>query len=784
MTDLTMATNIFTLSSDALPPDAEVVGFRGHEALSEPYRFEIGFLTSDPTFSEDDAVMARATLAFRLGYKAAPYRYHGVLASVELVHSFLGKSLYRVVLVPKLWQLEVTRHSNVWTDVAIPQILADVLEWSGLGSDEFSLQLEQEYPVREFVAQYKESNLAFLHRWMERLGMAYYFEQGEERERLVVIDGPQDEASGGPGGVKYRPLSEGDFMALESFEWVRSKSRALPSTVKLHDYDYMKPTLEVRGLSKLGKAKLGTVSRFADDHFATPVEGDMLAKIRVEALQAQQKVLHARGRVFHLHAGRMFSLEDHPRGELNRKYLAVAVTHEGNQAAALPEVKEALGLEIDKEYICEVTAIPSDVVYRTPTDRTPWPRIASYESAVICGEAASPYAQIDDEGRYKVRILFDESDLGDGRASAWVRQQQPYGGTTEGFHFPLLKGTEVTLIFLGGDPDRPVIAGVVPNTQTPSPVVAKNHTQNVIQTVNKNLIQIEDKLGEQSVYVYCPIETSWMHLGVLKEGFNAVLSSTGHGHFDFGGHQVVDVALSLTENVKGDVTNNYLANYMHNVVGNSVIETLGTKSQHVVGDVHYDYDALWKSTVLGDMVSDISGVKTLHVVGDVTETFDANRKTDIASNNTETIGGTSTETVMGDHKLTVNASQTREVKGPVVESFQAKFDQSIFGVTIQNFWSFQAKFNGGAVSETFVGLKNANHFGAKIDTVFGLEAKMKYAVSIDATMGFKIDLAPALEMDLKGTKIKAASTFLEAIAGPSVLFAGIQLENAGLTVIS
>jgi type VI secretion system secreted protein VgrG len=776
-----MSTNIFTLSSDALPPDAEVVGFRGHEALSEPYRFEIGFLTSDPTFSEDDAVMARATLAFQLGYPTTPYRYHGVLASVELVHAFLGKSLYRVVLVPKLWQLELTRHSNVWTDATIPSILKDVLTWSGLEADEFSLQLEQEYPAREFVAQYKESNLAFVHRWMERLGMSYYFEQGEERERLVVIDGPQYDASGGPGGVKYRPLSEGDLMALEAFEWVRSKSRAMPSSVELHDYDYLKPTLEVRALSKLGKAKRGAVNRFADDNFATPVEGEALARIRVEALQAQQKVLQARGRVFHLQAGRLFTLDDHPRAELNRKYLAVSVTHEGNQAAALPEVKQALGLEIDKEYVCEVSAIPSDLVYRTPTDRTPWPRIASYESAIICGESESPYAQLDEHGRYRVRIQFDESDLGDGKASAWIRQQQPYGGTTEGFHFPLLKGTEVTLIFLGGDPDRPVIAGVVPNTQTPSPVVAKNHTQNVIQTVNKNLIQIEDKLGEQSVYVYCPIETSWMHLGVLKDGFNAIVSTTGHGHLDFGGHQVVDVALSLTENVKGDVTNNYLANYMQNVVGNSVIETLGTKSQHVVGDVHYDYDSLWKTTVLGDLVTDVSGVKQLHVVGDVTETFDANRKTDIAANHVSMIGGTSTETVMGAHTQTVNAAQTRTVAGPVLESFQANYDQSIFGTTIQNFWSFQAKFNGGATSETFVGIKNTNHIGAEIKTFLGLKLDAACALNLKFVAGAKLEFDSTVDLRNRPVKVDTSGVNTER-HGVSIVLAAVKVEVASITI--
>ena len=68
---------------------------------------------------------------------------------------------------------------------------------------------------------------------------------------------------------------------------------------------------------------------------------------------------------------------------------------------------------------------------------------------------SSEYAQLDEHGRYKVRILFDESQRRAGQNSAWVRMAQPHGGEPEGWHFPLRSGTEVRLSFVGGDPDRP-----------------------------------------------------------------------------------------------------------------------------------------------------------------------------------------------------------------------------------------------------------------------------------------------------------------------------------------
>ena len=87
---------------------------------------------------------------------------------------------------------------------------------------------------------------------------------------------------------------------------------------------------------------------------------------------------------------------------------------------------------------------------------------------------------------------FDQSGLTDGKASAWVRMMQPTGGGTEGVHFPLRKGTEVLLFFLGGDPDRPVIAGAAPNTHNPSPISEGNRSRNVLQTGSGNRVEMED----------------------------------------------------------------------------------------------------------------------------------------------------------------------------------------------------------------------------------------------------------------------------------------------------
>jgi type VI secretion system secreted protein VgrG len=69
---------------------------------------------------------------------------------------------------------------------------------------------------------------------------------------------------------------------------------------------------------------------------------------------------------------------------------------------------------------------------------------------------------------------------------------QSYSGAGYGHHFPLHKGTEVLLVHIDGDPDRPVIVGSVPNPQSPSPTTTKNATQSVIQTASGLRLEMED----------------------------------------------------------------------------------------------------------------------------------------------------------------------------------------------------------------------------------------------------------------------------------------------------
>ncbi|MBI4957277.1 MAG: type VI secretion system tip protein VgrG [Myxococcales bacterium] len=499
------------LRSDKLG-ETRVVAFRGAEAVSQPYRFDVWFTTREPVDLQA-AVPAPASLRLERD-DATHMTFHGLCASVELLAQTPEMALYHATLRPKLWQLGLTRHSNVYTKKKVPDIIKTLLEASGLTSADFVLELQGSYPEEELVIQYQESNLDFLQRWMEHEGIYYYFEHPADgsAEKLHIVDHKSAHEALLARKLPYHPQLGTDESAGECFDSFAVVQSALVGRVNLRDYDYLKPALDVSASADVTARGFGEVNVHAA-RFFDPDQAKRYAKLRAEELACRETLYHAVGNGLGLRSGYTVTLEDHPSDAYNVDYLALEVQHHGNLFARGEAQSFARHVKpkYAEVYRAEATAIMASTQYRAPRV-TPRPRVWGYENGIVDGEAESIYAQIDAEGRYLVRFTFDESDLTDGKASTFVRMMQPHGGSTEGFHFPLRKGTEVVFTFLGGDPDRPVIAGVVPNAETPSPITAKNHTRNMIRTGGGNHITIEDNKGAEFIHLFTPKLTE-MFLG-------------------------------------------------------------------------------------------------------------------------------------------------------------------------------------------------------------------------------------------------------------------------------
>ncbi|WP_437616799.1 type VI secretion system tip protein TssI/VgrG [Sorangium sp. So ce834] len=620
--------DLISISSSVLPSSARVVGFRGVEAISTPYEIEIFLALQDAEgegFDLGDAIGGKAALVIdRATDLLPPFVFAGLFASVELLHELDGRALVRALLVPEIWQLGLSRHSRVFTKMTLPDVIKAVLEDNGLSTNEFELRLGK-YEVEEHITQYRESDLDFLSRWMEREGIYYYFEHRPEGEKLIVCDGKSypDDPVGQP--VRYHPRIGHDHSAGASFRSFTCRHKTLPAKIKLKDYDYARPNLDVAGAASVAPNGVGEVSLYGE-RFFTPAAGARLARIRAEEMLARQVLSHASGTRTHLRPGTTFELEDHPRATLNGKHLTVEAHHHGNQAMGDPLFKELVDLAHDEVYFVEIVAIPASTQLR-PQSRTPWPRIYGYENGVVDGEADTEYAQIDDQGRYKVKFNFDESNLKGGKASTLVRMMQPHGGGIEGFHFPLRKGTEVVLSFLGGDPDRPVISGVVPNALTPSPVTSGNHTKNVIQTGGRNRIELEDMAGQQRVTMSTPYSNTYLRMGSPNEGHELIAKTDDNALLDSGKTFDLNVGLRGGGSWNITVKDNWITHVQSGIhelyveSGSSYTEVKGDTWLHVTsGNLFTDVDTgTLQTTVQGDTTTTVKAgsYKVLVTGGDI-----------------------------------------------------------------------------------------------------------------------------------------------------------------------
>ena len=508
----------FSFSSQALAKDAfAVVDFNGVEGLSRCYEFEVNLVSEQDDI--DLTQVLRQPAVFTIHRKDGDIPFNGILAEFEQAHEVNDYVFYRAVLVPRLWWLQLTFHNQVFLDQAVPDVLRAVLQDGGLSENDFDVRLKEDYPQWEYICQYRESHFNFVSRWMEREGIYYYFEQNDDREKLILTD-TQVAHTAMPEGktLTYSPPSGLDATHLEEVvSELRCRQKMLPRSVTLRDYNYRTPSLEVSGRSPVLSDGRGEVYIYGE-HFRTPEEGDSLAGIRAQELLCRERRFHGSGTIPFLRPGYVFELQEHYRDDFNQEYLTTDLVHEGNQVAYLVSGLREAGSDADLApfYRNRFTAIPKSVQFR-PERSTDKSRFYGNMNARVDGSETGKYAELDADGRYKVVLPFDLSGRKDGKASAWIRMMQPYAGADHGMHFPLHKGAEVLLSFIDGDPDRPIIAGAVPNPESPSPVTAGNETKSIIQTGGQNRIAIEDKADSEHMLLHTPKSNTWMRMGAPND---------------------------------------------------------------------------------------------------------------------------------------------------------------------------------------------------------------------------------------------------------------------------
>ena len=669
-----MMVDHFTLHAPSLGDSFRVLAFRGTEAISSPFELEIYALGAARAIGEAaEAVGSAASLQVNRPDSSAELAWRGILEAVEVLEAYGDNALYRATLRPRLQRLAHETHSRIWVDCDVPAIVKGLLDAAHISH---SFTLNGSYPPVEHIGQYHETDLELVSRRLEREGIHYYFDHEGDEEKLMVTDQGASHRQSPKQAVRFVPLEDhgAQAMAGEAIYRFALQHGTVAAAVALRDYDYLKPALRLEAEATIASGRVGQVAVFGSA-LRDPPEATHLAGVRAEERGMATPVARGTGTVLGLRTGYEFELSEHPLAALDGRYLVTRLSHRGidharigSYARAIDPDGQWLAGNGQNVYRVDFEAIPSGVPYR-PLRRTAWRRVAGLEHALVDGPADSDYAQIDEHGRYHVRLLWDETDASAGGASTWLRMLQPHAGAPEGWHFPLRKGTEVLIAFVRGDPDRPVIVGTAHNPQVPSPVTSSNASQNVLQTGGENRLEIEDLDGSQYLAWHSPTESSTLHLGAkhgpYHEGHNATLRTDGDAKVHAGGARHITVGGEQTEDVQGNVVEDYHSNQTTHVDGNWQ-ETIDAGATQTIA-------AGETRTVHAGLSETISGGETRTITGDQSETISASVTCQIGADRSDTIGADATVKVGANSSLTVGGSLSATIAGGVKETIGGNY---------------------------------------------------------------------------------------------------------------
>ena len=495
------ATHI-TLSIEDANADLQVLSFTGREALNEPFRFDLELVSARPDLKLEELLHKRACLTFGATGEG---KIHGQVYRIEQGDS--GKTLtrYSISLMPQLAYLQHNHDQQIFQQLTVPKIIAQVLEDRGILSDAYSFQLGAEYPEREYCVQYDESDLHFIQRLCEEEGIHFHFQHSSCGHKLVF----GDDQSAFPCPAAPTPYKQGSGMVAEAAVIDRFNVRLETRTthVSRRDYHFQKPMVQLEAEAK--ETRLPALEDYSfPGQFTHRDQGKHLSQRALERHRADYRQGHGRSDQSLMCSGSFVDMSEHPRADCNGLWLLTRIEHIGRQPQVLEESASDPGADdgFSQGYRNHFVATPWDVSFRPALEHRK-PRINGNQHAVVTGPP-SEEIYCDAYGRVKVQLLWDREGQLNEQSSCWLRvatgwAQDQYGSV----QIPRV-GMEVLVGFTEGDPDKPFVLGCLPNAVTPVPLdLPAEQTRSIWRSQSTpggggyNELRIEDKQGAEEIAI-------------------------------------------------------------------------------------------------------------------------------------------------------------------------------------------------------------------------------------------------------------------------------------------
>ena len=579
------------------------------------------------------------------------------LARARFIDEKDGRLRYELELRPDLWFLGFDKNTRKFRDQPTEAILSKVLDERGV---KHAWRTRRTSEMRPYCVQYRETTLDFVLRLLEYEGFYYSFDP----DGAMIIGDTSSSSPEAEDGAVYTvigaesALKHGDF-GITSFE----RGAAVGSgKATVNDYSWKTPRLS------LLKEATGTRDTHLEVYdyptgYRSPDVGEVLATLRLEALEAQKRFVEGTGTAPTFAPARLFTLSHEEAVSFSGTYLLVHVEHSYKD-------DYETGL-----YENTFRAIPEDVPFRPPLV-TPRPVVEGNHTAMVRGPVGEEI-HTDKYGRAKVQFHWDREGKGTDEDSRWIRTAQEISTS-----IALARvGWEMSVGYIDGDPERPVgYARQINGQMTPMYQQPAFRNRMTIRTETYpgkqgfNELRMEDSAGSMT-----------MDWHAQKDFRNLVLND----HTEtIGANQTVFVTKESGRVVEKNQTYTIGANQTRTVGRDRIVHVDQDRTHSIKGNETITVTAGSITKVVGNDTEEVGGSRITQAGNDESGSIDRA----VAESFTRNVGGAyialagGTMTHHGGEMLTENASGAKltvAVDHNVKESVNGKLDTTVSGLTLR-----------------------------------------------------------------------------------------------------
>lgn len=757
--------------------------FRGQEAISKPFSFELDLVSEEPSIKYEDIVGQAVTVRATLADGSARY-WNGHVSRFVQAGRDSNLAVYQAIIVPWLWFLDQTSDCRIFQNKTAPDIIKQIFQ--EYGYRDFSLSLYGDFVKRDYCVQYRESDFNFVSRLMEEEGIFYFFEHEDGKHTLVLGNDPAaHKPCPNQPSARYEGAAGGWQDDDVILQWLQEQELR-PGIFTTTDYNFETPSTNLQS-SVNGKGKW-EIYDFPGE-YTKRADGDKLAKVRLQEQQLPQSIARGTSDCRAFGVGYKFKLADHYRGDLNQEYVLTSLRHSAHHNLGLASGPADTSPVYENSFEC----VPASTPIR-PLRRTPVPVVQGCQTAVVVGPSGEEIFT-DKYGRVKVQFHWDREGKENENSSCWVRVSYPWSGKAwGGIQIPRI-GQEVIVDFIEGDPDRPIITGRVYNAgqMPPWDLPGKKSISGYKSNSTKggggyNELSFDDTKGTELIQVHgqYDMDTKIEHderrhvVNNRTKNVDVDESSTiGNNRTEkVGNNEQITIGVNRTESVGSNEHISIGSNRSETVGANESITVALTRTRNVGINEMVNVGAAQEIT--------IGGLQALTVGLTRAKTIGVSEMVNIGTTQSINVGTAQTVKVGAAQSITVGANRTMHVANDLNETIGANQTVKVATNLTENVGSDQKTDIGGKLAET-VGSDHSNSVGGKRET------KISSDDTLDVGSNLTIKAGSQITLETGSSKIVMKSGGQIEISGMSITVKGstsikeeavsINIEASGINTI-